>query len=427
VGGVVPLLVDPSKKGGGGPQTTRLNPASNAAANARLAAAGRTTTRQPTVSRGGQPGSGSRVPSILGTPTPAGPKPKPLTSRIVQPGANTIAWLVCEPLAPIPLGGQREVTIGRHEKCDLVLPHKEVSRHHASIKIVGRQITLEDQGSSNGCYVNGKRCASQVVRVGDALQIGPYELELRASNDSDTKVRSDDETKRFDMANLSSAGPGASMTGKLEDVPLVELLQSIEFNKKTCTLAISHGKMRGTMTFGKGRPVSASLGILRDFEAARAMLRLTEGRFVVSLEVEVGEPTMSATVTGLLLEASREIDEASTWKSVESPSPSEEPAPEETVPETAPVENEAPPAAESAPSVSVSEADPVPTPVELEKAVRPHPGDAPTEMSVPVLDDAALEAYAKALAEQVEPPAEPKVASGDAAPDSPAPPSEPAS
>src|SRR5581483_7137525 len=185
------------------------------------------------------------------------PPPKPLTKRVNRPNAD--AWLWCDPLPPIPLVTGRTVIVGRQDTCDLVLPHKEVSRQHAVFKVSGRQISLEDQGSSNGCYVNGKRSASAIVKVGDMIQIGPYEIEIRASGEDGSHDKGSD-TKSFDLTSVNSAGPGASMTGKLSDVPLVEILQTIEFNAKTCTLAISDGKLKGTIVFASGRPVTARFG-----------------------------------------------------------------------------------------------------------------------------------------------------------------------
>ncbi len=236
--------------------------------------------------------------------------PKPLTKRVNRPGAeNAVAWLWCDPLPPIPLITGKTVIVGRQDTCDLVLPHKEVSRQHAVFKVSGRQISLEDQGSSNGCYVNGKRSANHVVKVGDLLQIGPYEIEIRSSGEDKSEGKEHD-TKSFDLTSINSGGPGASMTGKLSDVPLVEILQTIEFNAKTCTLAISDGKLKGKMVFAAGRPQTANFGGDRDLEAVRAMMRLKEGRFVLTNEVEPGEATMNMTVTALLLDASRERDEA---------------------------------------------------------------------------------------------------------------------
>ncbi|HZU98854.1 MAG TPA: FHA domain-containing protein [Planctomycetota bacterium] len=295
------------------------NPATNNAAAARAASGAKAPTSsgvpqkrvdqtatqlRPAVSETFIAGSASELEQA------EAPPPKPLTKRVNRPNAeNAVAWLWCDPLPPIPLVTGRTVIVGRQDTCDLVLPHKEVSRQHAVFKVSGRQISLEDQGSSNGCYVNGKRSANHVVKVGDMVQIGPYEIEIRAT-DEDKSEGKEHDTKSFDLTSINSGGPGASMTGKLSEVPLVEILQTIEFNGKTCTLAISDGKLKGKMVFAAGRPQTATFGGDRDLEAVRAMMKLREGRFVLTNEVEPGDATMNMTVTALLLDASRERDEA---------------------------------------------------------------------------------------------------------------------
>jgi hypothetical protein len=330
VGGVVRKLIDPLKK-----------PPLQQQATAQLRRPESVTALRPALDERLLSGSDN------GAETTAPPPPKPLTRRVTRPAAvpDAIAWLWCEPLPPIPFMSGKQVIVGRQDTCDLVLPHKEVSRQHAVFKVSGKQITLEDQGSSNGCYINGKRSASQVVKVGDLIQIGPYEIELRATGDDGTHDHGSD-TKSFDLTSINQGGPSASMTGKLSDVSLVEILQGIEFNSKTCTLAISDGKLKGQIVFATGRPQAATFGGQRDMDAVRAMLRLKDGRFVLSNQVEPVEATMSLTVTALLLDGARELDEAG----IPVAKPAEDLS--KTADSESPVPLEAAPAAEEAAATS---------------------------------------------------------------------------
>jgi ABC transport system ATP-binding/permease protein len=68
-----------------------------------------------------------------------------------------------------------EIVIGR-EDVDLVLDDAEVSRHHATVRRVGRILEVEDLGSSNGTFVDGERIegptqvgAGARLRVGDTI------------------------------------------------------------------------------------------------------------------------------------------------------------------------------------------------------------------------------------------------------------------
>ena len=67
---------------------------------------------------------------------------------------------------------KERVTIGRGEDCDIVLVERQVSRHHAQIRRVGSQYILEDMGSKNGTYVNGREVIGPYfLQDGDEIQI----------------------------------------------------------------------------------------------------------------------------------------------------------------------------------------------------------------------------------------------------------------
>ena len=70
------------------------------------------------------------------------------------------------------------VTIGRDTGCDIVLDDKKASRNHAMLRQLGNgDYYLIDEGSSNGCYVNGKLItAPTLLKDGDRLGIGETEL-----------------------------------------------------------------------------------------------------------------------------------------------------------------------------------------------------------------------------------------------------------
>ncbi len=62
--------------------------------------------------------------------------------------------------------------IGREESCDIVLPSRQVSRNHARIRRSGGQHILEDLGSKNGTYVNGRELIEPyILQDGDEIQI----------------------------------------------------------------------------------------------------------------------------------------------------------------------------------------------------------------------------------------------------------------
>ena len=69
-------------------------------------------------------------------------------------------------LQVIPLPGAGTLTVGRSQQCDVSIDSTSVSRHHANLAI-GTDVEIEDNGSSNGTYVDGVRLAEkQRVRLG---------------------------------------------------------------------------------------------------------------------------------------------------------------------------------------------------------------------------------------------------------------------
>lgn len=69
------------------------------------------------------------------------------------------------------------VTVGRSPKSDIFLDDITVSRHHATFTMKDGKVTLTDQKSHNGTYVNRDLIAdSAVLRQGDEVQIGRYRM-----------------------------------------------------------------------------------------------------------------------------------------------------------------------------------------------------------------------------------------------------------
>jgi hypothetical protein len=102
-----------------------------------------------------------------------------------------------------------------------------------------------------------------------------------------------------------------AMSGRLEKSSLSEVLQAIEFNQKTGTLEVFCGEKTGTLVLYEGQPMFATFGDLRDVDAVCTMVAQRRGHFSFRSKIEAGERTLKTTITGLLLEAGRRIDEKS--------------------------------------------------------------------------------------------------------------------
>lgn len=216
---------------------------------------------------------------------------------------SVTAWINCAPFPPIPLSERSlHLTVGRSAECDIVLPHHSISRCHGVFWVHNGQVQFEDR-SSNGSFLNGKRVQKARLQLGDVLTIGPYDLELQGRPATQPAPELDG-TSELDFSSFYS--------GLIEETPMIETLQTLEFGRKTGTLSILSGRLRGHLVLHDGAPWFARLGDLAGEEAVLAMLRLKEGRFIVSPSPEPGEREMRSSVTALLLEYSRQADEGET-------------------------------------------------------------------------------------------------------------------
>ena len=84
---------------------------------------------------------------------------------------------------PLYLQLHESIDVGRD--CDgVVLADGLVSRRHASLELVGDNVTVTDLKSTNGTFVNGVRIETTVTLTpGTEMRVGDTTLELLAGND----------------------------------------------------------------------------------------------------------------------------------------------------------------------------------------------------------------------------------------------------
>ena len=76
-----------------------------------------------------------------------------------------------------PLNGQRwllerAMVVGRDPSCDLIINDRQISRFHARFEATADGIYLEDLGSKNGTYYNGRLVEEPVLlKDGDQVQV----------------------------------------------------------------------------------------------------------------------------------------------------------------------------------------------------------------------------------------------------------------
>src|SRR5438034_5526456 len=72
-----------------------------------------------------------------------------------------------------------EVTIGRVQGNDIILPKGNVSKRHSRIVLKDGKFIIVDLKSTNGTYVNGRKITSPlVVKGSDKIYIGDFILSI---------------------------------------------------------------------------------------------------------------------------------------------------------------------------------------------------------------------------------------------------------
>ena len=141
-----------------------------------------------------------------------------------------------------PLKGDKQLIIGRSSELDIVLVEDMVSRKHAKITLAGGKITIEDLGSTNGTFVNGEKVKTSRLKEGDRILVGTSILKLvkagaNAPELSDAQVKQNLEQV---AAVQSQRQTKTAMTGKIEEVPLPDLLQLFHTSKKNGVLVVNN-------------------------------------------------------------------------------------------------------------------------------------------------------------------------------------------
>src|SRR6478672_10781353 len=84
---------------------------------------------------------------------------------------------------------KNEISIGRVQGNDLLLPKGNVSKRHARIVFRDGRFIVTDLKSTNGSYVNGHRIAqATIVREGDKIYIGDFILRIDGGGAAGTEA-----------------------------------------------------------------------------------------------------------------------------------------------------------------------------------------------------------------------------------------------
>ncbi len=213
-----------------------------------------------------------------------------------------------------PLKPNKQIVIGRSSDLDMVLVEDMVSRKHAKITSQDGRVVIEDLGSTNGTFVNGEKIKQSRLKEGDRILIGTSILKLVAQNSAPTL---DDVAVKKGLEAAAAAHAlrqtrSSSMAGKIEEVPLPDLLQLFGTSKKAGVLQIK-GAQTARIYLRQGRIYYAVIDNNHQLGPQKSFYRVVrweKGEFELlppdnqDFIVELEEPTEA-----LLMEGLRQLDE----------------------------------------------------------------------------------------------------------------------
>ncbi|MFZ5470448.1 MAG: FHA domain-containing protein [Myxococcota bacterium] len=214
-----------------------------------------------------------------------------------------------------PLKSDKQVVIGRSSELDMVLVEDMVSRKHAKITFSAGKITIEDLGSTNGTFVNGEKIKQARLKEGDRILIGTSILKLvhqgaNAQDYDDTAVK-----QRLEEAaavQAARATKASSMTGKIEEIPLPDLLQLFHTSKKNGVLVVKNDR-EGRIYLRQGKVYYAVIDANHELGPQKSFYRIITWD---SGDFELQPPDdqqfmveLDSSTEALLMDALRQLDE----------------------------------------------------------------------------------------------------------------------
>ncbi|MCH8846302.1 MAG: FHA domain-containing protein [Proteobacteria bacterium] len=193
---------------------------------------------------------------------------------------------------------QERLTIGRKPENDIQIDNLAVSGKHSMIITILDDSFLEDLGSTNGTYVNGKLVKKHALKDGDVIAIGKHELKYINENASD-----DDEFEKTMIIKPGSASAAVAAAQAAEKAGAAATPPPTP--QSASAPAASGGMPLGRLTVLNG-PIAG-----KELELTKALITLgkpgtqvavisrrPQGYFLTHIESSGGFPVVNGTEVG---------------------------------------------------------------------------------------------------------------------------------
>ncbi len=113
------------------------------------------------------------------------------------------------------------------------------------------------------------------------------------------------------LEKMAKDAPGETvLRGSLAQMNVIDLLQSLELGRKTCSLTFTNSNEHCELFFTDGQINHAAYGPMLGDDAVYKVLTWTGGNFLIDFEGHSSSQTITKSTQGLLMEGLRLLDEA---------------------------------------------------------------------------------------------------------------------
>src|SRR5579872_358148 len=176
--------------------------------------------------------------------------------------------------------GPSGVVLGREPSCAVRLHSLEVSRRHARIVKKGVGYVIEDLGSENGTFVNGRpvtKTKPVTLENDDVIAIATVQIQFATVDGERDEIARRFSTGMEETNRLEDDDKNALFSGRFTRETILQVCRLIELHEHSGVLRVESGGASGHLRFHKGFVVEARTGPARGERAARVLLGLVQG------------------------------------------------------------------------------------------------------------------------------------------------------
>lgn len=235
----------------------------------------------------------------------------------------TLKRIDLEPVSETLLLFGETYIIGRSRSANIQIEDEKASRRHCRITFVDDGLTVEDLGSANGTFLNGRRLKEvKSLDNDDEIRIGNTRFKLAVAlavsegakewwEQTQQTIRSAGSSRK-QRAQLRADG---LVAGSLATISLVDLLQLLSASQKTGVLKVSQQDEHGYIYLRDGQVISARIGERIGKSPEKTVYRLLRwktGQFEFNQRGEIPDAApIESSTQSLLLEGVQSADELS--------------------------------------------------------------------------------------------------------------------